>query len=124
MVGISSISSSIPDLATGKILDVGADWGNTGTDGVFHADTRYNLQTNDGANIYIRTSGPQQSNGDLYLRMIFETGATNYAWLNSIVAVGVLTPVANATTFFTLRIDGFYVSRSSLERAIELTLNR
>ncbi|KAJ4378199.1 hypothetical protein N0V86_005898 [Didymella sp. IMI 355093] len=93
----------------GKILDLGADWGLTDPQtGIFSADTRYNLQTDDGANIYIQTSGSQQPNGNLHLRLVFETGDKKYYWLNFVTAVGVLQRVAvyeNGT--FTLRIDAW-----------------
>lgn len=59
-------------------------------DGVFSADTRYQLQTDDGANIFIRTSGPAQADGRLHLRLVFETGSAKYYWLNNIIAVGIL----------------------------------
>lgn len=77
-------------ISTGKVLNLGADWGLVDTDGVFSADTRYQLQTDDGAHIFIRTSGPAQSDGHLHLNMKFETGSTRYYWLNNIVAVGIL----------------------------------
>ncbi len=76
---------------TGKVLNLGADWGLVDKDGLFSADTRYQLQTDDGANVFIRTAGPQQSDGFLHLRIVFETGSAKYYWLNNIVAVGVLT---------------------------------
>lgn len=49
----------------GTILDLGADWGWTDTHNpsgitTFHPDTRYQLRTSDGANIYIQTEGPAQ----------------------------------------------------------------
>ncbi|KAK3901800.1 hypothetical protein C8A05DRAFT_44626 [Staphylotrichum tortipilum] len=75
----------------GKVLNLGADWGLVDKDGVFSADTRYQLQTDDGADIFIRTSGPAQADGHLHLRIVFETGNANYYWLNNIVAVGILT---------------------------------
>ncbi|GJD00629.1 hypothetical protein ColKHC_09454 [Colletotrichum higginsianum] len=81
----------IPCLILGTVLDLGADWGLTDSKGVFHPDTRYNLRTADGANIYIQTSGSKQSNGKIYLRQIFETGSEDYYWLNNVVSVGVLT---------------------------------
>ncbi|KAF2732600.1 hypothetical protein EJ04DRAFT_440675 [Polyplosphaeria fusca] len=74
----------------GKVLNLGADWGVTDSKGTFSADTRYNLQTDDGANIFIQTNGPGQADGKLHLRMVFETGSEKYYWLNNIVAVGVL----------------------------------
>lgn len=71
---------------SGKILDVGADWGWTDVQtGIFSADTRYNLQIDDGANIFLQTSGPSQKNGDLHLRVVFETGDKKYYWLNNVV---------------------------------------
>ncbi|AEO67596.1 26b93eb9-0beb-4bf3-b428-2f1ddc3b0f6f [Thermothielavioides terrestris] len=76
---------------SGKVLDLGADWGLVDRNGTFSADTRYQLQTDDGANIFIRTSGPAQPDGHLHLRMEFETGSAKYYWLNNIVAVGILT---------------------------------
>ncbi|GAB7338562.1 hypothetical protein MBLNU457_5306t1 [Dothideomycetes sp. NU457] len=93
----------------GKILDLGADWGVTDVQtGIFSADTRYNLQTDDGANIFVQTSGPQQPNGQLHLRVIFETGDKRYYWLNNVIGIGILTPT-NVTTneTFTLRIDAW-----------------
>ncbi|OCL15214.1 hypothetical protein AOQ84DRAFT_413339, partial [Glonium stellatum] len=96
----------------GKILDIGADWGLTDVQtGAFSADTRYNLQTDDGANVFIRTSGPAQPDGNLHLRLIFETGDRKYYWSNDIIAIGILSPVAaNAEgTGFTLRIDAWHV---------------
>ncbi|KAL2132006.1 hypothetical protein VTI74DRAFT_4312 [Chaetomium olivicolor] len=82
-------SFSGPKLA-GKVLNLGADWGLVDRNGTFSADTRYQLQTDDGAHIFIRTSGPAQSDGRLHLRMVFETGSAKYYWLNNIVAMGIL----------------------------------
>ncbi|CAK1361894.1 unnamed protein product [Cercospora beticola] len=43
---------------SGKVLDLGADWGLTDPQtGLFSADTRYNLQTYDGANLFLQTIG-------------------------------------------------------------------
>ncbi|GKT45166.1 UPF0357 protein [Colletotrichum spaethianum] len=78
-------------LVLSTVLDLGADWGLTDSKGVFHPDTRYNLRTDDGANIFIQTSGSKQTNGKIYLRQIFETGNEDYYWLNNVVSVGVLT---------------------------------
>jgi len=73
----------------GQILDVGADWGVTDPQtGIFSADTRYNFLTDDGANIFLQTSGPAQPDGSLHLRGVFETGDKNYYWLNNIVGKG------------------------------------
>ncbi|KAB2576611.1 UPF0311 protein [Lasiodiplodia theobromae] len=96
----------------GRILDLGADWGTTDpATGIFSADTRYNLQTDDGANIYIRTSGPKQADGTLHLRLVFETGVREYYWLNNVVAVGILKRVAEYEDgSYTLQIDAWNVS--------------
>ncbi|KAK8098011.1 uncharacterized protein PG998_013497 [Apiospora kogelbergensis] len=74
----------------GKVLNLGADWGLTDKFGTFHPDTRYHFQTDDGANIFIRTSGPAQADGSIHLHVVFETGHPDYYWLNNVVAVGVL----------------------------------
>jgi feruloyl esterase len=78
----------------GTVSNLGADWGVTDSKGVFFPDTRYNLRTDDGADIFIRTSGPAQSNGRIFLRGVFETGHDKYEWLNYVVASGILTPGA------------------------------
>jgi hypothetical protein len=95
---------------------------------IFSADTRYNVVTDDGANIFLQTSGPAQRNGDLHLRVIFETGDKKYYWLNNVVGMGVppsmavmqstdgcwtaigrLTQVAQYEKTFVLRIDVWHV---------------
>lgn len=77
---------------TGTVSNLGADWGIVdNSTGIFSADTRYNLVTDDGANIFIQTSGPAQPDGHLHLREVFETGHPDYYWLNNIIAVGILT---------------------------------
>lgn len=48
------------------------------------------MLTHDGANIFIQTSGPTQSDGRIILRILFETGHPNYYWLNNIVTIGIL----------------------------------
>lgn len=101
--------------------------------GIFLADTRYKLRTDDGANIFIQTSGLQQANGELHLRLVFETGDRKYYWLNNIlgksvsgvcvrfvliggivVAIGVLRLVGlYADGGYTLRIAVWNVSEMS-----------
>ncbi|PYH44759.1 DUF3237 domain-containing protein, partial [Aspergillus saccharolyticus JOP 1030-1] len=93
---------------SGKILDVGADWGLVDpATGIFSADTRYNLRTDDGADIFIQTSGPQSPSGQLHLRLVFETGSREYYWLNNVLGVGVLTHVADINSTSILRIDAW-----------------
>jgi len=75
----------------GKILNLGADWGLTDPQtGIFAPDTRYQLQTDSGANIYVQTSGAMQPDKTVHLRLVFETGDKAYYWLNNIIAVGIL----------------------------------
>ncbi|EME47797.1 hypothetical protein DOTSEDRAFT_21542 [Dothistroma septosporum NZE10] len=95
---------------SGKILDLGADWGVTDVQtGLFSADTRYNLQTDDGAYLWLQTSGPSIPAGGLHLRVNIETGDKRYYWLNNVVAVGVLGRVAGNDTAFTLKIDVWHM---------------
>lgn len=80
------------DLA-GKVLNLGADWRLTDANGAIRPDARYNIQTDDGTDIFVQTIGlPPGKDGRTMLRGQFET-ATNgtYAWLNDVAAVGVLT---------------------------------
>jgi hypothetical protein len=88
--------SRVTDPSPGTILNLGADWGLYDSNGTFSADTRYNLVTDDGANIFAQTSGPQQPDGPwAFLRIILQTGSEKYYWLNYVVAVGVLTRTAD-----------------------------
>jgi hypothetical protein len=75
----------------GKILNLGADWLLVDARGTARPDTRYNLQTDDGTYIYVQTEGPTIKDGRILLRGKFETSANGtFAWLNDVVAVGVL----------------------------------
>ena len=84
----------------------GSDWLLGRADGAFQQDVRLTLQTDDGALILMSYRGVRHSSADVaaklargeavdqseyYLRTapFFETGAERYAWLNTIVAVGV-----------------------------------
>ncbi|GKZ27301.1 hypothetical protein AbraIFM66951_012126 [Aspergillus brasiliensis] len=93
---------------SGKILDVGADWGLVDPQtGIFSADTRYNFRTDDGEDIFLQTSGPQSPSGQLHLRLVFETGSRKYYWLNNVIAIGILTNVAETANTSLLRIDAW-----------------
>ncbi|KAH7396266.1 hypothetical protein BKA66DRAFT_438217 [Pyrenochaeta sp. MPI-SDFR-AT-0127] len=77
---------------SGKVLNLGADWRLTDANGKIRPDARYNIQTDDGTMIYVRTEGPTLADGHTLLRGRFETSTNgSYAWLNDVVAVGVLT---------------------------------
>jgi len=84
----------------------GSDWLLERADGSFQQDARLTLETNDGAIIGMSYRGVRHSSpavaarlargetvepSEYYLRTapFFETAAPQYAWLNTIVAVGV-----------------------------------
>jgi hypothetical protein len=86
-MGISAPSNE----PIGKILNIGADWLLVDRRGNARPDTRYNLQTDDGEYIYVQTEGPTLADGTILLRGKFETDTNGtYAWMNDVVAVGVL----------------------------------
>ncbi|MDU4055905.1 DUF3237 domain-containing protein [Pseudomonas oryzihabitans] len=89
----------------GRILDNGADWQVVTADGLAIIDTRYLLQTDDGALIYLQTKGyrygPPEVMRELAagkpvdprryffrVTLTFETAAPAYAWLNRALGVG------------------------------------
>ncbi|MBA1204463.1 DUF3237 domain-containing protein [Pseudomonas capeferrum] len=104
------------DRLKGTILNSGADWQVVTPEGVAIIDTRYLLQTDDGALIYLRTEGyrfgppevmkkvaageavdPSQYQFRITLR--FETSAPQYAWLNRTVGVGSAMRLGNAVVY-------------------------
>lgn len=94
---------------SGTVTNLGADWGVTDTKGVFFPDTRYNLRTDDGADIYIQTSGPTQPDGRTLLRGKFETGDERYYWLNYVMAMGVLSRPTGENTGNYVIIDMWHM---------------
>lgn len=92
---------------SGKVLNLGADWGLLDRFGTFHPDTRYHLQTDDGANIFVRTEGPAQTDGTIHLHVHFETGHEDYYWLNNVVAVGVLRAGTGYVVIDTWQVGSF-----------------
>ena len=90
---------------SGRILNLGADWQTILADGNAELDTRYSMETHDGALIDIRNfgyrNGPPEVIAALgrgepvdpalyYMRTHprFETGDSRYAWLNRLICVG------------------------------------
>ena len=63
----------------GRILDLGADWQTVFADGTAELDTRYSMQTDDGALIDIRNFGYRHG---------AEAGADRYRQTQSSIAVG------------------------------------
>ena len=93
------------DRLSGTILDLGADWQTVFGDGSAELDTRYALETGDGALVDIRNfgfrHGPKEvidalARGEdvdastYYMRTSarFVTADARYAWLNRIITVG------------------------------------
>ena len=89
----------------GSFVGSGADWVLIGPDGWARLDVRAELQTDDGAVIYISYRGVLEMNdkvmaasapgqetgfGDQYFRTVpmLETGDERYAWVNKTVFVG------------------------------------
>ncbi len=90
----------------GTIVEGGADWQFVRQDGVMEIEARYTLKTDDGEFIYLANRGVRAASPEVaqqllegeevspssyYFRSVphFESGAGRYAWLNSIVAIGV-----------------------------------
>ena len=93
------------DRLSGKVLNFGADWQTILADGTAELDTRYSMETHDGALIDIRNFGFRHGPAEViaalargeavdpsryYMRTHprFETGDERYAWLNRIICVG------------------------------------
>jgi hypothetical protein len=89
----------------GKILNLGADWQTVFKDGSAELDTRYSMETDDGALIDIRNFGYRHGPADVlaavargdevdprlyYMRTNpqFETGDARYSWMNTRMFVG------------------------------------
>jgi hypothetical protein len=90
----------------GRVLNVGADWQTIFADGLAELDTRYALETHDGATIEIRNYGLRHGPTEViaaiargedvdpdsyYMRTHarLETGDDRYAWVNRTLFVGV-----------------------------------
>lgn len=100
----------------GRVLSLGADWQLVQKDGLAIIDTRYGLETNDGALIYISTRGFRHGPPEIlaavgrgemvdpskyYFRVNiqFETGVQKYWWLNRTLAIGAGMRLANSVLF-------------------------
>ncbi|WP_425098692.1 DUF3237 domain-containing protein [Tropicibacter sp. S64] len=92
-----------PDLI-GAVLNLGADWQTILADGAAHLDTRYALQTEDGAVIEIVNVGARHGPPEVIARLAkgedvdpssyymrtaarLETGDTRYGWVNHTIFV-------------------------------------
>jgi hypothetical protein len=106
----------------GKILNLGADWQTIWADGVAELDTRYAMETDDGAVIeiinYGYRHGPQEvldrlMAGEIvppdqyYMRTQarLETGDARYAWVNRTVFIGTGTRQERGVTVSLFAVD-------------------
>jgi hypothetical protein len=106
---------------SGRILNVGADWQTIFHDGLAELDTRYAMETNDGATIEIVNYGYRHGHKDVlaavargedvdpasyYMRTHarLETGDPRYDWVNRTLFVGV-----GARQQHSVRVDLFSV---------------
>ena len=92
------------DRITGSVVGAGADWVLIGADGFSRVDVRVQIQTDDGAVLYLAYTGLLELNeavqaalaggetgfDDQYFRTTptIETGHPDYAWVNTTVFVG------------------------------------
>jgi hypothetical protein len=92
----------------GRVIGPGADWPLRVDDTLRILDVRTLLVTDDAATIYTTYRGVIHTppGGERYWRTtpIFETEAPKYAWLNSIVAVGVSFTVPQRVAYRIFRI--------------------
>jgi hypothetical protein len=101
---------------SGLVLEGGSVWQNVRSDGSTALDVRLVLKTVDGALIGMTYRGIRHGApdviarvekgeaidpGDYYFRIapLFETAATQYAWLNNIVAIGIGHRCADGATY-------------------------
>ncbi len=89
----------------GKVLPGGGDWYLVRPDGVGEVDVRATIETDDGALIYTHYKGVIDSkNGYFRTTPRYETASEKYAWLNSIVAVGVGSSIEKGVRYHIYRI--------------------
>ncbi len=98
---------------SGRILNLGADWQTVFASGVAELDTRYAMETDDGATIEIRNygyrhgpkevvdaiaRGEQVDPSSFYMRTHarLETGDPRYEWVNKTLFVGTGTRMASS----------------------------
>jgi hypothetical protein len=89
---------------TGTFVRPGGDWIIERPDGSRVLDVRLLVQTDDGQFVYLSWRGiayTPAGGGALVARIVpvFETGAAKYAWLNNVIAVGVLRPISHKIAY-------------------------
>jgi hypothetical protein len=91
VIGLTDGGRFDGDRLHAKVGAVGADWLVIGPDGTGMVDARLLLETDDGALIHMTYQGRVDTTkgmrGPFYTAPVFETAASEYAWLNRVVAV-------------------------------------
>jgi hypothetical protein len=102
---IPILGGTVSGRLTGTILNLGADWQTIFTDGAADIDTRYAMETADGALIEIVNKGVRHGPPDIMARLAkgepvdpgsyyfrttarLESGDPRYAWVNHLILVG------------------------------------
>lgn len=90
LVGITGGSFKGPVLS-GEVLPIGGDWAQIRDNGTTAVNVRATLKTHDGAHIIMTYGGRGSTSGDkrIVSQPLFECLEPKYAWLNSVVAIGV-----------------------------------
>ena len=105
VIGVVSGGRFIGPKLSGRVLGGGSDWQREQSDGALRLDCRVVLETTDGALIAMTYHGVRAGSVEVlsrlsagkpvradeyYLRLqpSFETGASQYQWLNNVVTVG------------------------------------
>ena len=100
----------------GTVLAGGADWQVVHPDGMATIDTRYTLQTHDGALVSVATQGVRHGPPEVLARIAagelvdpaeyyfrvsirYEVAESHYAWLNRIVAVASAVRLADTVVY-------------------------
>ncbi len=101
---VTSATLSGPKIEAEMIPGVaGGDWVTLLDDGRFSLDVRLSLRTGDGADIYVHyvgLGGPDaEGNTAIRSQPRFETGDERYAWLNSLVCIGMGSTDDNGVTY-------------------------
>jgi hypothetical protein len=76
----------------GSVQGPGGDWISLRPDGSMKLDVRLNLETDDGAEIYVSYNGivtADATGAQARSAPLFETGDERYTWLNRVQAVGI-----------------------------------
>ncbi|WP_108663777.1 DUF3237 domain-containing protein [Acuticoccus kandeliae] len=102
---IPIVGGTVSGRFRGRIIDHGADWQTVFADGLAEIDTRYAIETEDGALIEIRNFGYRHGPPEVLARLAagedvdpalyymrthprFETGAPAYRHLNRMICIG------------------------------------